>query len=302
MAWMSALAGVEAWTVAMILVTAGFYGGALLATGVVLFRLTFPDLPDRERRVASRIGAIVAWVGIALALIQWPLQAGYLGGGTVASAVDPMLLGMVFEGAQGTRLILAVSGLLLVQAILLDARRLPWLGYGLSLAGVGLVMLAFVQVGHTVDEPRLLLAALLIVHLLAAAFWVASLAPLYRLAGHPPEGADAARILARFGQVAVFGVGLLVLAGVVLAALLLGGVTPLFTTGYGQFLIGKVLIVGLLLLLAAANKWRLVPAFERGEPGAPGRLRRSIALEGSLVASILLLTAVLTTVSSPAGG
>ena len=301
MAWMSALAGVEAWTVAMILVAAGFYLGALLASGAVLFRLAFPDLPDPERRAASRTGAIAAWLAIALVLLQWPLQAGYLGGGNVASAVDPMLLGIVFEGAQGTRLILAVAGLLLVQAILLDARTLPEVSHGLSLAGVGLVMLAFVQVGHTVGEPRILLAGLLILHLLAAAFWIGSLWPLYRLAGHPPEGGNAARILARFGQVAAFGVGVLVLAGVILAVLLLGGITPLFATGYGQFLIGKVLIVVLLLLLAAVNKWRLVPAFERAEATAPRRLRRSIALEVALVGGILLVTAVLTSVSSPNG-
>ncbi|WP_018174854.1 MULTISPECIES: copper resistance D family protein [unclassified Thioalkalivibrio] len=302
MAWLSALAGVDAWTVAMILVAAGFYAGALLAAGAVLFRLAFPDLPDPERRAASRTGAIAAWAAIVLAVIEWPLQAGYLGGGNGAAAVDPMLLGMVFEGAQGTQLILAVSGLLLVQAILLDARRLPGLGHGLSLGGVLLVMLAFVQVGHTVDEPRWLLGGLLVLHLLAAAFWIGSLWPLYRLAGHPAGGADAVRILDRFGRVAVFGVGLLVLAGVVLAALLLGGVTPLLTTGYGQFLIGKVLIVALLLLLAASNKWRLVPAFERGEPRAPQRLRRSIAMEIGLVGLVLLVTAILTTVSSPANG
>ncbi|MBS3800021.1 MAG: CopD family protein [Thioalkalivibrio sp.] len=301
MAWWSALSEVDVWSVAMIVVAAGFYLGALLATGVVLFRLAFPELPDPARRAASRTGAIAAGVAIALVLLQWPLQAGYLGGGTIASAIDPVLLGIVFEGAPGTRLILAVIGLLLVQAILLYARRLPWLGHGLSLAGVGLVMLAFVQVGHTVNDPRILLAGLLTLHLLAAAFWIGSLWPLYRLAGHPPEGGDAARILARFGQVAAFGVGLLILAGVILAVLLLDGITPLFATGYGQFLIGKILIVALLLLLAAANKWRLVPAFERGEATAPRRLRRSIALEMVLVGGILLVTAVLTSVTSPNG-
>ena len=302
MAWWSALAGVELWTVAVILVTAGFYLGALLAVGAVLFRLAFPDLPDPEQRAASRTGAIAAWAGIALALLQWPLQAGYLGGGNVASAVDPMLLGIVFDGAQGTRLILAVIGLLLVQAILLGARRLPGLGHGLSLAGALLVMLAFVQMGHTLGEPRALLAGLLILHLGAAAFWVASLWPLYRLAGRPAGAADAAQILARFGRVAMVVVGLLVLAGMVLAALLLGGFPALFTTDHGQFLLGKVWIVALLLLLAAANKWRLVPAFERGEPWASRRLRRSIALEGLLIVTVLLVTAVLTTVSSPANG
>lgn len=112
----------------------------------------------------------------------------------------------------------------------------------------------------------------------------------------------AARILARFGRVAAAGVALLVLAGVVLAALLLGGIEPLIATAYGQFLLAKLVIVTLLLLLAATNKWLLVPAFERGDARAPRQLRRSIALEIALVTAILLVTAALTTVSSPTSG
>ncbi|MGM0521992.1 MAG: response regulator [Pseudomonadota bacterium] len=46
---------------------------------------------------------------------------------------------------------------------------------------------------------------------------------------------------------------------------------------------------------------RLVPAFERGEATASRRLQHSIALEMVLVAVILLITAVLTTVTSPNG-
>ena len=301
MAWLSALAGVDAWMVAMILAAAGFHAGALLAAGAVLFRLAFPDLPDPARRAASHTGAIAARVAIALVLVQWPLQAGYLGGGNVSAAFDPAMLGMVFAGAQGTRLVLAVGGLLLVQAILLDARRLPGVGYGLSLGGVLLVMLAFVQVGHTVGEPRVLLGGLLILHLLAAAFWIGSLWPLYRLAGQSAADPAAARILERFGRIALFVVGLLVLAGAVLAVLLAGGVTPLFTTAWGQFLLAKVLLVALLLLLAAVNKWRLVPAFSRGDTTARRRLRRSIAVEGMLVAAVLGMTAILTGITSPNG-
>jgi len=301
LAWVAALAGVDAWSAAMILVAAGFYLAALLAIGAVLFGLAFPELPDPVRRGVARMGALAGWVGITLILLQWLLQAGYLGGGNVAAAIDPMLLGMVFEGAQGTRLILAITGLLLIQSILLGVRTLPAVSHGLSLAGALLVMLAFVQVGHTVNEPRFLLAGLLILHLLAVAFWVAALWPLYRLAGQRAESRYAARLLARFGRIAMAGVGLLVLAGAVLAGLLLGGITPLLATDYGQLLLGKVGIVALLLLLAAANKWRLVPAFERGEATAPRRLRRSIALEMVLVGSILLVTAVLTSVTSPNG-
>jgi len=80
------------------------------------------------------------------------------------------------------------------------------------LVGVLLVMLAFVQVGHTVNTPRLVLAGLLIVHLMAAAFWVASLWPLFHLVGRGHNQDNTAHILTRFGKIAMGGVGVLVLA------------------------------------------------------------------------------------------
>lgn len=247
------------------------------------------------------MGVLAAWAGVILILFQWPIEAGYLGGGNIAAATNPMLLGIVFEGASGIRLILAVTGLLLVQAIQFNNVALSKAANSLSLVGVLLVMLAFVQVGHTVNTPRLVLSGLLIVHLTAAAFWVASLWPLFHLVGRGHSQDNTARILSRFGKLAMGGVGLLVLAGVTLATLLTGGFMPLLTTAYGQFLIGKILIVGALLLFAAVNKWRLVPAFESGDATAPRRLQRSIALEMMLVAVILLITAVLTRMTSPNG-
>ncbi|MYL24329.1 copper resistance protein CopD [Halomonas alkaliantarctica] len=301
MAVWSTLKGLDAWTIAMILAAAGFYLSALVALGAVLFRLAFPRLPEGARSHVTRMGLLAAWTGIALVLLQWPLQAGFLGGGNVAAATDPMLLSLVFKDAPGTRLMLVVVGLLLAQAIHLRSLALPKTTKYLSLAGVLLVVLAFTQVGHTVNTPRVVLASLLILHLLAAAFWVASLWPLYQLVGGPHDRENVARILSRFGQLAMGGVGLLLLAGGTLATWLVGGLTPMLTTTYGQLLTGKILIVALLLLLAAANKWRLVPAFERGDAQAPQRLRRSIALEMALVAVILLITAVLTTVTSPDG-
>ncbi|CDG53840.1 MULTISPECIES: copper resistance D family protein [Halomonadaceae] len=301
MAWWFSVNSLDVWTVAMILVAAGIYLSALVATGAVLFRLAFPRLPDHDRRRVARMGVLSAWAGVILILFQWSLEAGYLGGGNIAAATNPMLLGIVFDGASGGRLILVVAGLLLVQAIQLNNLAFSKTANSLSLVGVLLVMLAFVQVGHTVNTPRLVLAVLLIVHLMAAAFWVASLWPLFHLVGQHYNHGNTARILTRFGQLAMGGVGVLVLAGVTLATLLTGGLTPLLTTAYGQFLIGKVLIVAVLLLFAAANKWRLVPAFESGDATAPRRLQRSIALEVVLVVVILLITAVLTRVTSPNG-
>ena len=182
----------------MILVAAGIYLNALVATGAVLFRLAFPRLPDHDRRRVACMGIFAAWAGVILILFQWPLEAGYLGGGNIAAATNPMLLGIVFDGASGVRLILAVTGLLLVQAIQLNNLALSKTANSVSLVGVLLVMLAFVQVGHTVNTPRLILAGLLIVHLMAAAFWVASLWPLFHLVGRGHNQDNTARILTRF--------------------------------------------------------------------------------------------------------
>jgi copper resistance protein D len=302
MSLLSALAAADAWTLAMIMVAAGVYLSALVAAGGILFNLAFADLSVSDRQATLRAVAIAAWIGIVLLLLQWLLQAGYLGGGNIASALDPMLLGIVFDGAPGNRLVMALAGLVLVQASVLLNRWHPALALVPGLAGIGLVALAFVQVGHTTGEPRILMSGLLMAHLLAAAFWVGALWPLYRLTRAPAGFGDAAHILTRFGRIAALAVGVLLVSGLSLALLLLDDLASLFMTTYGQSLLAKIILVAGLLALAAGNKWRLVPAFERGDDQAPQRLRRSIALEMGLVASILLLTGTLTTLSSPAGG
>jgi len=343
MAWWSSLSGLDLWTASMILATAVGYGGVLLAAGSVLLRYAMPELVLTPGGSGSGVGVggysrgygltvtLTSLVAITALALQWPLQAGYLGGGNLESALDPILLGIVFQGPMGERLILAVIGLLLLQAVLLDTGRdtgkdtgretgeetgedtgesgskRRFIACATSLAGVVLVLLAFTRMGHTMDEPRWLLGGLLFLHLLTAAFWVGALAPLYRLVGKAAAGSDtdlrgqAARALERFGRMAVVMVGVLVAAGVTLAWWLVGGLWPLLTTAYGQILLAKVGMVALLLLLAALNKWRLVPAFEHGQGLAGRSLRRSILLEGALVAMILLTTALLTTTASPSG-
>ena len=68
---------------------------------------------------------------------------------------------------------------------------------------------------------------------------------------------------------------------------------------YGELLAAKVIGFGLLLGLAALNKWRWVPALAAGETAARAALRRSIATEYALIAAVLSITAVLTAFYSP---
>jgi len=298
MAWWTLLSGMDAWMLGRVVVAAGFYGAALLAVGSRLFRFAFPDLPRAEGQRLERTLVAAAWTAILLALLSWPLQAGFLGGGSLAAARDPVLRQVVIESPLGDRLRLALAGLLLLQANLLSG-RLRALAPILGLAGVVLVLLAFTRVGHTRGDP--LLGALLFAHLGLAAFWLASLAPLYRLAGNARYGDLPSRLLGRFGWLGQVLIPLLLLAGASLAGLLMGGLAPLLHTPYGQLLLIKLSLVTLLLLLGALNKWWLVPALARGVPGAGQRLRSSIATEGTLIGLILLTVALLTATTSPLG-
>jgi copper resistance protein D len=300
MSWQPVVAQLDAWVLARVGVAAAFYACTLLAMGSRLFLFAFSTLPHDEARRIRRTGAGAAGGGIGLAALQLMLQAAYLGGGA-AAALDASLLGLVYDSPQGDRLILAVAGLVLLLAALPFHRHSSWPGRLLGLAGIALVLIAFVQVGHTRGEPRPVLAMLLGLHLLALAFWAAALAPLWRLAGRDAPHAGVA-ILRGFGRIGLVFVPALLGSGLLLAWLLLGESAALFGSAYGQLLLGKLALVVALLGLGALNKWRLVPAMAL-HPRAAGRaLRRSIAVEAVLMAGILLLTALLTTVTAPPGG
>jgi putative copper resistance protein D len=59
-----------------------------------------------------------------------------------------------------------------------------------------------------------------------------------------------------------------------------------------------VIAVGL-ISLGAVNKLFLSPALAAGRPEAARALRRSIAVEAAIAASILAVTATMTTLTSP---
>ncbi|MEO1704297.1 MAG: CopD family protein [Pseudomonadota bacterium] len=201
-----------------------------------------------------------------------------------------MMLGFVWDSPLGTAAIWRGFGDLAILAILI-----PRVGLWIASAGCLAVAISFAQVGHALGEPKEVLAVLVVIHLLATAFWVGALAPL-RHAAHSPTGAS---LLHHFGNVAAFGVAILIAAGTALAYLFSGSITALFGTAYGLALLAKVGIVAALLGLAAVNKVRLVPALRAGSLVAAQALRRSIAWETLAVALILLMTAVLTSVTVP---
>lgn len=104
----------------------------------------------------------------------------------------------------------------------------------------------------------------------------------------------------RFGDAAVYVVGVLVLVGSVLLWLLLGPPGTNWLSAYGALFVMKLTLVGLLLVLAAVNKMHLTRRLSDGDSAAIAMIRRAISIEIGFACAILFVTANLTTITGPA--
>ena len=149
-----------------------------------------------------------------------------------------------------------------------------------------------------------------ITHLLAAGVWVGALATfgmlLWRSSARrsPDHIGLTHRALERFSAVGTLAVAALVGTGLVNSFLLVGfaNLPTLPATPYGRLLIAKLVLFAAMLVLAAANRFRLTPALASGEgdrSAEVGALRRSLALEIGAATAILALVAWLGTLAPP---
>ena len=288
---MEGLAPIDGWAIAAIIAKAAGYGAALLAMGGSLFVLVFPSSSTDVRQLARKVAVIAALIGLAVLALRFGIRAARISGMGLSGAVDPMMLGFVWDSPLGAAAIWRGAGELLVVALLIRGI----VGLSAGLIGALLIAVSYTFVGHSLGDPRWLLASLLTLHLLAAAFWIGALLPLRHAVGQP----EGARLLHRFGNVASLTVALLVVVGLIFAWLMTGSFSNLLSTAYGKTLLAKLGVVSGLMALAALNKWRFVPALASGTPAAVPHLRRSIQIEAIAVLLILMATATLTSITTP---
>ncbi|MDA8714007.1 CopD family protein [Planktomarina temperata] len=288
---MEGLAPIDGWAIAAIIAKAVGYGAALLAMGGPLFVLVFRSSSNDVRQLARKVAVIAALIGLAVLALRFGIRAARISGMGLSGAVDPMMLGFVWDSPLGAAAIWRGAGELLVVALLIRGI----VGLSAGLIGALLIAVSYTFVGHSLGDPRWLLASLLTLHLLAAAFWIGALLPLRHAVGQP----EGARLLHRFGNVASLTVALLVVVGLIFAWLMTGSFSNLLSTAYGKTLLAKLGVVSGLMALAALNKWRFVPALASGTPAAVPHLRRSIQIEAIAVLLILMATATLTSITTP---
>jgi putative copper resistance protein D len=248
-------------------------------------------VPDRLK--IRRLIQILMIVAVLACGARIALTAASMSG-DAAGLVDSGLMRMIWQAGEGRATSTRVLGLLLA-ACAIPLNRRPGV---LALAAAGAAATSFAWVGHVHALAAGFPALLVSVHLLSVAFWLGALGPLLLIA-RQDDPRRAAGPAARFGAAAVVVVGALVLAGIALALMLMGNPSQWPSSNYGRLLAVKLGLVAGLLGVGAFNKLRLTPRLLAGDARAVRSLANSIRAEMALAASILWVTACLTTVTGP---
>lgn len=277
-----------------------FYAAFLVAAGAGMFVALVGGSDIRsglrtaaiDRRIIFAGGALATAALVASLWVEGAAAAGV----SLQHLADPAVWRIGLESTLGRSAAVAVCGLILLATGALARRPLSsvlWVGGAL----VGAI--SFALTGHVATAaPHRLTTSVLVLHVLAAAFWIGGLLPLVsRLAREPAP--VAARIVQRFSRLAIGAVLLLLIAGSIMAVVQVRAPAALLDTAYGRRLTIKLLLVAGMLALAAFNKSRLTPALMQGQPQAAPRLGSTIRAELVLGAAILLATAMLGQVAPP---
>jgi putative copper export protein len=268
-----------------VLLKVALYAGLLSASGAVFAQATLRPLPDEVAyltRIMRRAAALVLGTSplIALVLIR------RLGG-----AFDDATLSAVFVSSSGAALALQVTGAALLLTASSDDSVVLRLSYAL------LPMLGFAFSGHAAGiGPVEGLVA--VVHVSMAAWWLGSLFHLRHECVHA-QFERLVTALARFSSIAFVLTGVLVIGGLALVMILVDFSNDPWLSAYGQILGAKLCVVGVLLALAGYNRRRLTPRLLASDGSAVQVLRLTTSVELALIATVLTITAILTTYASP---
>lgn len=258
---------------AAILVLAG-----LSAFGNLVLRFTLPAPADAALRRLTGIAALAT-------LLTTPLElAFFLDGASVAQAARLLALSPTGP-ALGFRMAAAAAFLVPDAA---------WARWSLPLAAL---LLFSATLGSHAWGGGVLMALADWVHLAAASIWIGGIVGLltvlrtgrvYRL--------HATQAVLRFSWWAGWSSGAAALSGVYMAVRELSSPAGFLTTDWGRLLAGKLVLVLILVISGAVNRYGLLPRLtpENPKEGVLARIQRMVALEAAVGTLVLLAVGALT--------
>ncbi len=272
-----------------------------LLIGVVGIRLlVLPGVVDpRVERRVHLLGTLGAVAAVNAGIVGFVIRSA---NALQVSGVD-LLYSDLSPFAESTRFGIAfllttigygVCMTILAVAWVLDVPRLRWPAFLLALA----LAWGYSLSSHQATEPNASILAELAdwVHLVAAMLWVGGVLTLAVVVWPLAPSLRRAAFL-RFSRIAILLVGVIVVAGTVVAIQRLPDLADLWGTSYGQTLLVKV---GLLLCALAWGGMHHVvvrPRLERGD-GVRG-VGGSLLAESTIAIAVLLVAAVLVNGAPP---
>jgi copper transport protein len=313
------------------------FASLLVLLGAVLFRAAVwdrgrPDLRSSQVEEAFarrwRRIIVVAWATLVVTTAaSIALQAAVASNLPLVQALSPAVLGDVL-GTRFGQVAVARLGLLLLAAAVVMAAS-PRLAPGRAAMSVGAAALPPPRTRLATALAWLVVAALAVtpglaghagtvqpvvanlaadaVHVLAGAVWAGGLVLL--IAAVFPATVQlpsvervrvVAPVVARFSNLAMIAVGVLVLTGVYRGWVEVRAFSALIDDTYGLTLLSKLAAFVPLLALGAVNNRWLKPRLQRVVDGSPDAralslLKRTVTAEVGLIVAVLGITAVLVT-------
>jgi putative copper export protein/mono/diheme cytochrome c family protein/peroxiredoxin len=301
------------------------FASAALLTGTFVFlvvvagpapRLDESDVRARFRAFDAGLVRLALWT-LALTLAAGGLdlvrQASVASGlGLRESLAPATILAVLGQTRYGTTWLVRQALLVLLALLLLfregEEGPADWLAVrleALALAAASLGAIAAAGHAASVDEQPLVAMALDALHLVATGAWLGALLPLAwglgwaRTLPSPVGDRTAAAMTRRFSALGLGAVATLTATGAYATWVQVASVPALLGTGYGRWLLLKLLLFAILLVVAAVNLCVIKPrlnaacATGAGGPGLVGRLRRQVLAEATIGGVILAVVAVL---------
>jgi copper transport protein len=262
------------------------YLGLIALFGAGFFGLAIDRRPQRSVLWLAGAGWLAAVIGtLAVIAVQWSESGADLS----------TLVGSSIGLAALERLLAAVAMTIAIVGILLSFPTPARWRFGLVAATAAGAMLIDVMTGHAAaGSLSAVQVAVQWLHIAAAGLWIGGLAAiLLHVRGGPSD--QKGLTVRRFSRWAGYALAVVALTGIVRAFDEVGRIDALLGTDFGRLVVVKSVLLGILVLLGATNRFVNVPRAARRLAG----LRRIGSAEVALGASVLLASGLLVNLVPP---
>ena len=286
----SSIFKVDVWIFLNPIIKMAFYISAFCSVGTYIYLIHFNRfLENKQKSYCFSLIKRSSIIGCIISFLSFLSIPGNMGG-DLKSIIDPELIQLTLETISGKATLLSLIGFIIIYFSCLKQSIVFYL---LSVVGISSLLLSFVMFGHS-TKHGLVGQFLIIIHLVGLSYWIGALLPLRKMCNFIDK--EKLKIVAHlFGIYAIGYVGVLITAGLIFSYILLGNISALISTDYGNILLIKMIVVSTLLSLGAINKFNIIPNLSIDQNLGLKRLKKSIQIEILCVLLIFFLTSLLTT-------